>query len=212
MNVGPTSDLLQHVEQTLHYVGDTICSLPVVEATGIHLDSSYTDSPLLAMENILQRLLVLQPITEAELLNLLELQFTQVEIAKLYGCSPRTIRRRILEYGLENYVGFSDISDQSLDELVSQFVNSFPCAGQKTLASYLHSQTYHIQRWRIRESMLQVDPWGVEQRMRRILHHRKYKVRGLIVCGISMVTTKLLDGGLLSMEELTATLAFLYVC
>lgn len=85
-------------------------------------------------------------ITEAELLNLLELQFTQAEIAKLYGCSPRTIRRRILDYGLENFVRFSDISDQNLDELVSQFVNTFPCAGQKTLAGYLHSQDYHIQR------------------------------------------------------------------
>lgn len=94
-----------------------------------------------------------------ELLNLLELQFTQVEIANLYGCSPRTVRRRILEYGLE----FSDISDQSLDELGSQFVNAFLCAGQKTLAIYLQSQAYHIQMWRIRESMLQVDPWGVEQ-------------------------------------------------
>lgn len=116
-------------------------------------------------------------ITEADLLNLLELQFTQVEIAKLYGCSPRTIRR-ILEYGLEDFVRFSDISDQHLDELVTQFVNAFPCAGQKTLAGYLQSQSYHIQRWRIRESMLRVDPWKVEKRMHRILRCRKYKVKG----------------------------------
>ena len=217
MNVGSTTDLLQNVEQALHYVAGSLRS----STTGIDSDTSCNDGPLLAMENILQRLIVLQPflcgdfpefnevlhsiralveemialedetqrqsrcrgrprieITEAELLNLIELQFTQVEIAKLYGCSSRTIRRRILEYGLEDSVRFNDISDQSLDELVSQFVNAFPCAGQKTLAGYLQSQAYHIQRWRIRESMLRVDPWGVEQRMRRILHRRKYKVRG----------------------------------
>lgn len=219
MNVGSATDLLQNVEQALHYVAGSLRS----STTGIDSDTSYrgNDGPLLAMENILQRLIVLQPflcgdfpefnevlhsiralveemialedetqrqsrcrgrprieITEAELLNLIELQFTQVEIAKLYGCSSRTIRRRILEYGLEDSVRFNDISDQSLDELVSQFVNAFPCAGQKTLAGYLQSQAYHIQRWRIRESMLRVDPWGVEQRMRRILHRRKYKVRG----------------------------------
>ena len=216
MNVGSTTDLLQNVEQALHYVAGSLRS----STTGIDSDTSCNDGPLLAMENILQRLIVLQPflcgdfpefnevlhsiralveemialedetqrqsrcrgrprieITEAELLNLIELQFTQVEIAKLYGCSSRTIRRRILEYGLEDSVRFNDISDQSLDELVSQFVNAFPCAGQKTLAGYLQSQAYHIQRWRIRESMLRVDPWGVEQRMRRILHRRKYKVR-----------------------------------
>ena len=43
---------------------------------------------------------------------------------------PRTIRRRILEYDLEDLVRFSDISDQHLDELFTQFVNAFPCAGQ----------------------------------------------------------------------------------
>lgn len=192
MNTCSTADLLQDVEQALLYV----------VGGGIGLDHFCSDGPLLAMENILQKLVVLQPflcadfpeinqvlhsvrelvdemialedetqrqsryrgrpkveITEADLLNLLELQFTQVEIAKLYGCSPRTIRR-ILEYGLEDFVRFSDISDQHLDELVTQFVNAFPCAGQKTLAGYLQSQSYHIQRWRIRESMLRVDPWG----------------------------------------------------
>lgn len=214
MNPCSTIDLLQVVEQALLYV-----------AGGLRSSTAETDldGPLLAIENILQRLVILQPflcaefpeinqvlhsvralvedmitvadethrqsryrgpgrprieITEAELLNLLELQFTQVEIAKLYGCSPRTIRRRILEYDFEHLVRFSDISDQQLDELVTQFVNAFPCAGQKTLAGYLQSKTYHIQRWRIRESMFRVDPWGVEQRMHRILHRRKYKVKG----------------------------------
>ena len=61
----------------------------------------------------------------------MELQFSQVEIASLYGCSARTIRRRILSYNLQEMIEFSKISDVDLDELVAQFVNIFPCAGQK---------------------------------------------------------------------------------
>jgi len=117
-------------------------------------------------------------IRESELRNLLELRFTQVEIAKLFGCSARTVRRRILEYGLQEVIRFSDLSDEALDEEVTKFVLHFPCAGQKTLAGYLQSQGLHIQRWRIRDSLLRVDPWGVQQRTRNILHCRQYRVKG----------------------------------
>ena len=77
-------------------------------------------------------------ITESELWNLLELQFTQVEISKLYGCSPQTISR-IITFRLQGFVRFSDISDQDLDVLVSQFVVIFLNTGQNTLASYLYN-------------------------------------------------------------------------
>lgn len=180
------------------------------------------DGVLLTLENVLQRVIVLQPllcvevsgfnqivenikvivqeltamedemqrdirrsvgrpairITELELRNLLELHFSQAEIAKLFGCCARTIRRRILEYGLEGIIEYSTIDDQDLDDIVTNFVADFPCAGQKTLAGYLNSQGYHIQRWRIRESLLRVDPWGVERRTRNVLHRRQYQVKG----------------------------------
>ena len=180
------------------------------------------DEVLLTLENVLQRVIVLQPllcvevsgfnqivenikvivqeltamedemqrdirrsigrpairITELELRNLLELHFSQAEIAKLFGCCARTIRRRILEYGLEGIIEYSTIDDQDLDDIVTNFVADFPCAGQKTLAGYLNSQGYHIQRWRIRESLLRVDPWGVERRTRNVLHRRQYQVKG----------------------------------
>ena len=182
------------------------------------------DGVLLTLENVLQRVIVLQPllcvevpgfnqvvenikvivqeltamedemqrdirrsvgrptirITELELRNLLELHFSQAEIAKLYGCCARTIRRRILEYGLQGIIEYSTIYiyDRDLDDIVTSFVADFPCAGQKTLAGYLSSQGYHIQRWRIRESLLRVDPWGIEQRTRNVLHRRQYQVKG----------------------------------
>ena len=114
----------------------------------------------------------------SELTNLLELQFTQAEIARLLGCSPRTIRRRILQYGLDELTQFDSIGDQDLDDSEAYLVSHFPTAGQKTMAGILWSQGHRVQRWRIRDSMLRVDPWGVQQRSRRILHRRQYRVTG----------------------------------
>ena len=73
------------------------------------------------------------PITEQGLTELLQFQFTQVEIASLYGCSSRTIHRRIIQFGLDDLVMYTDIADPDLDYIVTNFVLRFPSAGQKTL-------------------------------------------------------------------------------
>ena len=85
------------------------------------------------------------PILEAELVTLLELHFSQSDIAKLFGCSARTIRRQIDHFGLGNVIAYDNISDADLDGIVSNFVLSFPTAGQKTLEGHLRSRGYHIQ-------------------------------------------------------------------
>lgn len=46
-------------------------------------------------------------ITEPQLQNLLELHFSQVEITALFGCSAQTVKRRILEYGLQETIEYS---------------------------------------------------------------------------------------------------------
>lgn len=73
---------------------------------------------------------------------------------------------------------YSPFSDGDLDSLVNDFVSNFLTAGQKMLAGHLRTLGYRIQRIRIRESLYRVDPFGVEQRSRRLLHRRKYKVPG----------------------------------
>ena len=117
-------------------------------------------------------------ISEHALSALLEQEFTQAEIARLFGCSTKTIHRRIVRYGLSLFIQYTEISDNELDTLVEDFVTNFPTAGQKTLAGHLNTLGYRIQRFKIRESLYRVDPWGMEQRSRRLLHRRKYKVPG----------------------------------
>lgn len=117
-------------------------------------------------------------ISELQLSNLLEQEFTQVEIARMLGCSPKTVHRRIVEFGLDRFIQYSAISDVQLDELVEDFVANFPTAGLKTLAGHLSTLGYRIQRYKIRDSLYRVDPWGIQLRSRRLLHRRKYKVAG----------------------------------
>ena len=117
-------------------------------------------------------------ICESALSNLLEQEFTQVEIAKVLGCSAKTVHRRIVQYGLSRFIQYTDLSDAELDGLVQDFVANFPTAGQVTLAGHLSSLGYRVKRLRIRESLYRVDPWGVERRSRQLLHRRKYKVAG----------------------------------
>ena len=117
-------------------------------------------------------------ISEEALSGLLELEFTQVEIAQILGCSTKTVHRRIVEFELSHFIQYTAISDNELDAVVEDFVSNFPTAGQKTLAGHLSTLGYRIQRFKIRESLYRVDPLGVERRSRQLLHRRKYKVPG----------------------------------
>ena len=100
------------------------------------------------------------PILEAELVSHFKLHFSQSDIAKLFGCSACSIRRQIDHFGLGNVMAYDNISDANFDVIVCNFVLSFPTAGQKNLQGHLRSRGYHIQWWRIRESLLHVDPWA----------------------------------------------------
>ena len=68
-------------------------------------------------------------ISERALSSLLEQEFTQIEIAQIFGCSAKTIHRRIVEFRLSRLIQYTEISDGELDALVRNFVSNFPTAG-----------------------------------------------------------------------------------
>lgn len=115
-------------------------------------------------------------ISEEHLSILLEHHFTNTAIARLFNVSPRTIRRRIIEYGLDSEASYSDINDSELDLLTQQFVRIHPFSGQRSLEGYLRSLGFRIQRCRLRNSLMRVDPSGVLERLKQSLHRRKYNV------------------------------------
>ena len=83
--------------------------------------------------------------SEDQLVYLLELHFTTQEMAFLLGVSPRTIRRRIIQFGLEDEVNFMNIDDTSLNAIVQQFVDTHPNSGQRSLFGFLRSTNLRVQ-------------------------------------------------------------------
>ena len=115
-------------------------------------------------------------ITEEQLASLLELHFSNHDIANLLQVSPRTIRRRIIQYGLQEDACFTEISNTDLDTITGQFVDNHPNSGERSLAGFLRGSGLRVQRSRVRESLTRVDPRGVYMRFRRALHRRRYSV------------------------------------
>ena len=71
--------------------------------------------------------------------------FTRDEIAKLVGVSRSMLWRRLSEHdGIP-----SDISDDTLDSIISQYQNCNPHTGQTILKGYLESIGICVQRQRI---------------------------------------------------------------
>lgn len=116
------------------------------------------------------------PICEEQLVSLLNYHYTIADIARMMMVSPRTIRRRIILYGLESMTSFSDISDEELDELTESFVRDNPNCGIKSYEGFLRSNGLKLQRSRVRATMLRIDPAGIQRRMRGVLHRRTYNV------------------------------------
>ena len=128
-------------------------------------------------------------ISEMQLSNLLEQEFTQVEIAEMLSCSPRTIHRTIVEFGLDRLIQYSPISDAELDELVLIFVVNFPTAGQKQIAGLLSTLGYRIQQFKIRDSLdcVILGAYNSEAVNFFIAESTKWLV--LVVCGTLMAIT-----------------------
>ena len=112
-------------------------------------------------------------IDDEQLKFLVESRFRTKDIAQIFGCSTRTIERRKSDLQLANY---SSITDAELDNLVREITHMHPRCGEKSVSGRLHGTGIHVQRQRIRESLQRVDPAGIRDRLRNVLHRRTYKV------------------------------------
>ena len=116
------------------------------------------------------------PISEEQLVTLLDLHFSNVDIANMLQVSPRTVRRRIIQYGLQEEASFTEVTDTDLDTITRQFVDTHPNSGERSLAGHLRGIGLRIKRSSVRESLFRVDPRGVQARFRQALHRRRYHV------------------------------------
>ena len=92
-------------------------------------------------------------IDENQLSLLLSFRFSCVDIANMLKVSPKTIRRRIVQYSLEELASYSSISDTELHAITAEFVHTHPNGGQRTFEGYLRGRGLNVQRRRIREAL-----------------------------------------------------------
>ena len=92
-------------------------------------------------------------IAQGQLVKLLQSHFSVVDIATLFGCSPKTVYRRIHEFGIMAVL-HSSLTDEDLDNIAQTFVLAHPNCGKRMLVGYLRSLGLHISRQRVRESLL----------------------------------------------------------
>lgn len=127
---------------------------------------------------------------------------SHTRLAELYHCHPRTIRRRLLEYGLSapgppvyidepqldgsisrtyNVGSSSDLSllsDRDLDQLILNIYNQFPSFGRRMIDGYLLQLGERVPRRRIIESYLRVVGPSPHNFGPRRIERRVYSVPG----------------------------------
>jgi len=110
-----------------------------------------------------------------EMENLMKLDFSTTELSKICDVSRKTIQQRKSTF---DFAGskYSDIGDIELDNIVVDIKESHPHIGEKMMSGFLTARNVTVQRHRIREALVRLDPQGVDERRRRSLHRRQYSV------------------------------------
>ena len=89
-------------------------------------------------------------ITEERLALYVEQRFRTSDISAMFGCSNRTIERRMVKYGLLRFI---PISNESLDAAVKDITSLFPRSGEKMISGRLQAYGIRVSRQRVRDSL-----------------------------------------------------------
>jgi len=125
------------------------------------------------------------------------------ELSETFGVSARSVRRRALEAGITQpgesvyvvledlegnswryYTGLpqnsshSTLSDEELDNIMIQILNSFPTFGRRMIDGHLKYLGHHVPRSRLQESYARVHGPPVSAFGVRRIQCRVYSVRG----------------------------------
>ena len=105
------------------------------------------------------------------------LGFTWTNISKMFNISRWTIARRVSEYDLQSLTTFSSISNDDLDQLISEYISRHgTTCGEPIISGYLRSSGYRVQRRRVRSSLNRVDPKNTLLRWGALVSRRTYYV------------------------------------
>ncbi|KAM4564942.1 uncharacterized protein V3H82_014030 [Fundulus diaphanus] len=116
-------------------------------------------------------------ITREQMTFLRSCGFRASQMAAAMNVSVRTVKRRLRQFQLRR--AYADLSEAALDELVQQIVGGNDLIGPESVRASLRSQGIKIQRRRVRESMIRINPRGVALRgLSNRPQRRCYRVAG----------------------------------
>ena len=102
--------------------------------------------------------------------------YTWNEVAGALQVSRSTVWRRVKDAGVQ-LTKFSDISDDELDSVTSQFQWDHPNCGQQLILGHLRDRGISVQRYRLRESVARTDPLRRHVRWHQVVSRRAYSVK-----------------------------------
>ena len=107
--------------------------------------------------------------------------FSLQKIADRLGTSSKTISRRVKSYNLREEVSkYDNISNESLDSIVSAVLHNFPNCGIRRMKGFLLGRGIRVQWSRVRSSLWRTDPSGILLRTSQlnIVNRHHYNVPG----------------------------------
>lgn len=97
-------------------------------------------------------------------------------ISLCLGISRRTLYRHRQRLGVQP-LAYAVMSNHALNSVVSEILQNTPNAGETYVLGSLRSRQIRIQRWRVRQSLQEVDPIGRSFRRRHAIRRRIYNVQ-----------------------------------
>ena len=106
---------------------------------------------------------------------LLAMNFKASDIANILEVSPKTLSRRLQEWGLSKY---TSISDAELEAVVRDIKAKHPNDGEVMMQAHLLSCGIYVKRAQLRQAIHHVDPLNVALRRLKTVQRRQYMVKG----------------------------------
>ena len=82
----------------------------------------------------------------------------------MFCVSVKTIHRRLQENGMSIRDSYAKLTEQELDDIVTNILHEIPNSGYKSMRGHLLCRGYKVQEDRIREAMRRTDPEGTVAR------------------------------------------------
>ena len=122
-------------------------------------------------------------VSKEDIIHLFDIHRCWKVVAKELGISTKTLYRRRIEYGLETSEKngprnhYTHIDQGQLEELVRDILSILPDAGESYVIGACKSRGVNVQRQRIRDAIMTVDPISRALRRTVSIIRRKYNVK-----------------------------------